>query len=214
MPGVSSKPVKPGDLTKEEKDSWQTPRWFFNWLDARFHFDVDVAATELNALCRMFFTNAFAIKRWADYGRTFWCNPPYSELYAWIHLCLEQSRMGCTVVMLLPTHKGESWWQDLIIGIASEVWLLAGRMVFLHPVTFQKCKQAPFGSAVIVFEGQNYSPDFPQRATTLFGKRIVDIGRQWNKQAIRPAPKRRIKKSGSCSDEDPKPPKRRLVVIP
>ena len=35
---------------------WETPRDFFNKLDAEFHFDLDVCATAENAKCKEYFT--------------------------------------------------------------------------------------------------------------------------------------------------------------
>lgn len=34
-----------------DRDSWQTPKYVFNWLDKRFNFDLDGAADETNKLC-------------------------------------------------------------------------------------------------------------------------------------------------------------------
>lgn len=35
---------------------WETPRLYFEMLDAIYHFDLDVCATKENAKCNRFFT--------------------------------------------------------------------------------------------------------------------------------------------------------------
>lgn len=34
-----------------DRNTWQTPEYFFNWLNKRFDFDIDGCANESNALC-------------------------------------------------------------------------------------------------------------------------------------------------------------------
>nr|DAM11675.1 MAG TPA: DNA N-6-adenine-methyltransferase [Caudoviricetes sp.] len=38
-----------------DKDTWQTPKYFFNWLNKRFDFDIDGCANGDNALVKLYF---------------------------------------------------------------------------------------------------------------------------------------------------------------
>lgn len=75
-------------------DDWATPRDFFEKLDAEFHFDLDVCASETNAKCERFFTKADdgLSQEWR--GRC-WMNPPYGrEIGQWVRKAFETSLRG------------------------------------------------------------------------------------------------------------------------
>mgnify|MGYP002717256714 FL=1 len=42
-----------------DKDTWQTPKYFFYWLNKRFDFDVDGCASSENALCKEYIDSDF-----------------------------------------------------------------------------------------------------------------------------------------------------------
>ena len=70
------------------KDLWQTPFEIFNKLDREFNFNFDVAASESNKLCKLFFDENFNALD-ASWGVTNWCNPPYSDITPWINKAIE-----------------------------------------------------------------------------------------------------------------------------
>lgn len=118
--------------------SWQTPRWLFDQLNAEFNFFLDVAASRENALCQYFYVEEedALTQPWAPY--TCFCNPPYRRLYPWVQKAYDESRQGATVVMLLPSSTGSKWFQEIVQPHA-EVRFLRGRLKFegaKHPATF------------------------------------------------------------------------------
>jgi len=67
---------------------WETPKDFFDRLDAEFHFTLDVCATAENAKCKRFYTKDQDGLRQDWTGETVWCNPPYGrEMPRWIEKC-------------------------------------------------------------------------------------------------------------------------------
>ena len=43
-------------LMSSDRDDWETPRELFDMCDAIWHFDLDVASSDDNALCEKHFT--------------------------------------------------------------------------------------------------------------------------------------------------------------
>jgi len=67
-------------LLSTGKDDWETPQWLYDKLNEKYHFNLDVAASENNHKCANYFTekdNAL-IQDWYGFGAVF-CNPPYSK---------------------------------------------------------------------------------------------------------------------------------------
>ena len=57
---------------------WETPIAFYNKLDEKYHFTLDVCATKENAKCQKFFTREDdgLAKEW---NGVCWMNPPYGR---------------------------------------------------------------------------------------------------------------------------------------
>lgn len=100
---------------KDTVDERITPAWLFNGLNLRFGFTLDAAANATNAKCETFYdleTDGLS-QSWAPHS--VWCNPPYSNIAAWVEKAWEEHRNGAQVVMLLPANRTEQrWWQSLI----------------------------------------------------------------------------------------------------
>lgn len=93
-----------------------TPQWLFDELNARHHFTIDVAANGYNTKREAHFdivTDGLA-QSWA--GHRVWCNPPYSNIAAWVEKARREVASGCiVVVMLLPANRTEQrWWHEHI----------------------------------------------------------------------------------------------------
>lgn len=43
-------------MKSSNSEEWTTPKEFFKELDSEFHFDLDVASTDENALCEHHYT--------------------------------------------------------------------------------------------------------------------------------------------------------------
>ena len=59
-----------------------------------------------------------------------WCNPPFSNLRAWVFKAWRESEdFGACTAMLVPASVGANWWKDYVEGKAY-VTFLNGRLTF------------------------------------------------------------------------------------
>lgn len=127
---------------------WSTPPSVFRGLDDEFHFTLDACASPENAKCARFFTveQDGLTQEWG--AETVWCNPPYGrgQIERWLRKAWQASGGGATVVMLLPSDTGTSWWHDYCAR--GECRFLRGR------VRFGGGSGSPtFASVVVIFRG-------------------------------------------------------------
>ena|SRR2546426_994312 len=145
---------------------WCTPKPFFKKLDAEFHFTTDVGATKENALCQDYLgldNGRPALT--SDWGTVNFCNPPYGRgIGSWVSKAFLESRKGKIVVMLIPVRTDTKWFHTWILGKASEIRFIRGRLKFSIPQAKNKENigkySAPFPSMVVVFEPFNHEPRF------------------------------------------------------
>lgn len=146
---------------KFDKDTWQTPKYVFNWLNKRFDFDVDGCANESNALCLGWIGKGSPLG--SDFLETktpypyhnlrFYVNPPYSDVTPFLKAAKELRDKGHTVVMLLNNDKSTQWYQNHIHNVANEVIdITGGRIAFIHPITGKEIKGNSKGQMVVVFD--------------------------------------------------------------
>jgi site-specific DNA-methyltransferase (adenine-specific) len=126
-------------------DEWATPQWLFDELNARFAFTLDPCATPQNAKCSTYFTRSEdgLVQDWGD--NTVFMNPPYGRAIGqWMKKAYEASRIGATVVCLVPARTDTAWWH---------CYALKGKYRFLRGrLRFEGGKHsAPFPSAIVVF---------------------------------------------------------------
>ena len=125
-------------------------------------FTLDVAAAEHNAKCERYFTKEQdgLAQSWA--GEHVWCNPPYSDIYPWVHKAWEEHEGTRGIVMLLPANRTEQkWWQGLVEtrrdreGSPLRVEFLPGRMRFLRPGQSEvgPNERPPFGCVLLIWKG-------------------------------------------------------------
>jgi len=119
-----------------ENDLWRTPTEVFNTLDLEFNFYADMAATEHNALCRVFFNEADDSLSfdWAerlssqyptDKNKYVWLNPPYSNPMPWVKQVIKAQLNGLGTVMLLNSDTSVGWFAEALKGV-SEIRNLIG----------------------------------------------------------------------------------------
>nr|DAD68290.1 MAG TPA: DNA N-6-adenine-methyltransferase [Podoviridae sp. ct4s49] len=161
-------------MTDFDKNTWQTPKYFFKWLDMRFEFHVDGCANEKNALCPSWIGEGSPLG--SDFLDTrtpypyshmrFYVNPPYSDVTPFLKAAKELRDKGHLVVMLLNNDKSTQWYQNHIQGVANEVIdIVGGRIAFIHPVTGQEIKGNSKGQMVVVFDPT--MQDFVTRSVSL-----------------------------------------------
>lgn len=151
-------------------DEWATPQWLFDQLDAEFGFTIDLAASDANAKCCIYFTrdDDSLTRSWAprsdvaDDGPAY-LNPPYGrQIGKWVRKARTTAQRGRTVVCLLPARTDTRWWHDDVLPYG-EVRFLRGRLKFGDAKT-----AAPFPSAVVVFRAKRTRQATSLRQLPLF----------------------------------------------
>ena len=129
-----------------KRSDWATPQDFFDKLDKKFNFDLDVCADATNAKCKRYYSVAddALTKIWKGYC---FMNPPYGrEIKKWVKKAYHSAETGeATVVCLLPSRTDTKWWHEYIMR-ADTVWFVKGRLKFDGHKN-----SAPFPSVVAVF---------------------------------------------------------------
>ena len=131
-------------MFSSKTDMWETPQAFFDKLNERFNFELDVCASNDNAKCERFFTpEDDGLKQ--EWSGVCWMNPPYGrQIGHWMKKALESSKAGATVVCLVPARTCTTWWHDY--AEQGEYFFVRGRLRFGGAA-----HDAPFPSAVVVF---------------------------------------------------------------
>ena len=143
-----------------DKDSLQTPKYIYRWLNTKYDFDFDLTASDENSLAGRYFTqedNALS-KNWRIYGETGFCNPPYSKkkgmkighVDLFVKKAIEQSKIRFTTVMLIPELNGEARTRDIMTH-ARKIYHFDKRISFIHPMTGKECTGNNRGSIVVEF---------------------------------------------------------------
>lgn len=140
--------------------NWRTPRRLFEALHNEFHFTLDVAASEENALCFHYIDEATDatsesiswLARSMTVQRPFvWCNPPYSNIKPFLYKAVAELDRGVGSVFLIPAAVELKYWQETVWRRAAEVRLVSGRLAFEHPDTGEPVKGNRYNSAIVVF---------------------------------------------------------------
>ena len=129
-------------------DNWATPQWLYDKLDAEFHFDLDVAASDSNHKCDRYFTREIdgLDQEWSG---VVWCNPPYGkELPKWVKKAYDYAQSGGTVVMLLPARTDTRWWHNYC-RYAQHRWIYK-RLKFNDGD-----KPSPFPSVLVIWDNRS-----------------------------------------------------------
>lgn len=134
-------------MFSSKTDQWETPKVFFDDLDALFHFTLDACALPENAKCEKYFTPEMdGLKQ--EWGGVVWCNPPYGrEIGRWVEKGYLSAKNGCTVVMLLPARTDTKWFHEYCyMNRFATVRFVKGRLKFGG-----SRNGAPFPSMVVIF---------------------------------------------------------------
>lgn len=142
-------------LFSSESTMWETPIRFFAELHREFGFTLDACATPENAKCPTFFTEKDdALAR--DWTGRVWCNPPYGySIHKWVRKAFSEAQANAEIVVaLLPAKTETRWWHDYVMH-AIEIRLIRGRLRFSGSQI-----NAPFSSAVVIFQRGMFHPKF------------------------------------------------------
>lgn len=145
----------------DEIDDRGTTPEFFGPLNAVHRFTLDVAAAPHNAKTLDFYTR-FADGLLQPWPGRVWCNPPYSNIAAWVEKAWSEWRIGRPelIVMLLPANRTEqAWWQELVEpfrdrgeGLTTE--FVRGRLRFIKSGATKvgPNERPPFGVVLLRWE--------------------------------------------------------------
>lgn len=118
-------------------DSWETPDDLYNKLDAEFHFEFNLCASEVNHRAQYWTDNIqqFVCGMSINNFNSYYMNPPYSRRN--INHCMEwmvrlAERVDVPIVTLTRFDPSASWFKTFIDGVADEVRMLAHRVKFKH----------------------------------------------------------------------------------
>jgi phage N-6-adenine-methyltransferase len=149
-----------GAMTSEvhfssQSKNWQTPKYIFDYFNDMYQFDLDPCASQENALCDKFYTEADngLTKSWANH--TVFMNPPYGQgvIDKWVEKAFrEVLDWNATVVCLLPSRTDTDWfWNYCVEG---QVYFLNKRIKFIpeNGSKIKKRSSAPFPSMIVIFE--------------------------------------------------------------
>lgn len=147
-----------GLMFSSKTDLWATPQAFFDELNKEFDFNLDPCALPDNAKCQTYFTpndDGLSIS-WFDYvtaqgnSPVVFMNPPYGDaIKFWIEKAYHESKVGCTVVGLLPARTDTRYFHEYIYGKA-EIRFVKGRLKFGNSK-----QSAPFPSMIVVWKPDN-----------------------------------------------------------
>lgn len=157
-------------LFSSSSGEYETPAWVFDPLNEHFGFTLDAAASHENHKVPLYYTVdglysqhfstpsrrnacdgllgpwAYAVVRPGGAPRSVWLNPPYGRgIEAWVQKCVAESRIGATVVALLPARTDTSWFHRWVAPYA-DVYFLMGRINFVGAAA-----SAPFPSIIAVY---------------------------------------------------------------
>jgi phage N-6-adenine-methyltransferase len=151
----------PQQPIRDEVDDRGTTVEDFAFFDQLGPFTLDVAAAPHNAKCEKFFTIHDDGLRQSWAGETVWCNPPYSNLGAWVKKAWQESASANGIAMLLPANRTEQgWWQQWIESLRDrpgsplKVTFLPGRMRFILPGATRvgANERPPFGCCLVTWD--------------------------------------------------------------
>lgn len=138
-------------------DEWETPQELYDKLNAKFNFDIDLAASDKNHKCDKYFTkevNALT-QNWKEHGSVGFCNPPYGkDVPLFLKKAVEEQAQGFTSVWVVKASTDTKWfhWIKDLPNVDHE--FIKGRLKYGGCETKSgKSCPAPFPSMIIYIHG-------------------------------------------------------------
>ncbi len=97
-------------------DEWETPQALYDFLNKKFRFNLDAAATAKNTKCKEFYSKkkSFLTNTLTTSGWRVWCNCPYSMDREFAELCLQLYQdLNISSVLLLPVRSDRIWYNRI-----------------------------------------------------------------------------------------------------
>lgn len=141
-----------------DRDTYRTPPELFAALNSEFNFQIDVAASSANALCRTYISaeNDALNMDWFPTDDEFtgiyaYCNPPYSCVGPWVRKAAEQAKIGIGCVMLVMADTSVGWYAEAIKTCQEVRFIVGGRISFLNPETGKPAAGNNKGSKLLIW---------------------------------------------------------------
>lgn len=120
------------------KETWKTPKVFYEKLDEEFDFDFDPCPSDPQF-------DGLSI----EWGNSNFVNPPYGNVIGkWLEKAVDEQSKGKTSVFLIPSRTDTRWWHNYVMN-ADEIRFIKGRLRFEGATD-----NAPFPSVVVIFKGK------------------------------------------------------------
>ena len=135
-----------GTIFSAQTCLWSTPQYLFDELHQEFGFELDVCATPDNAMLPKYWTaeDDGLLMPWEAVN---WCNPPYgNRISDWLHKARLEAANGAITVFLIPARTDTRWFHEHVLGQASEIRFIKGRLKF-----GDASNSAPFPSMLIIY---------------------------------------------------------------
>lgn len=138
-------------ITLSKNDEWETPGDLYTKLCEKYNVRplIDVCATRDNRKCVDYFDKQQdgLAQHWV---KTFFMNPPYSELKLWLQKAYEEhKKYNITGMALIFSKTDTKAWHEYVEGKA-EVHFIKGRVKFMLNNKIQD-NSAPYPSAVVIW---------------------------------------------------------------
>lgn len=131
-----------GYMPKSKTDKWKTPSELYDQLNKEFNFDFDP--------CPINWKPGDPDGLTIEWGKSNFCNPPYSEVSKWIEKSFVEWKKGKKVVMLINAITDTKAFHKYIYGNA-ELRFIKGRVCFVNPECPDKKQPSPKPSILVIF---------------------------------------------------------------
>ncbi len=124
-------------LFSSNTDEWYTPRDYVEKLLKVYKIDIDAAANSSNSIVPLWFgehsplgvNDSLALENWSKYGDTFFLNPPFSMVDAFIKKARMEYERGANIIVLVPARVDTKWWHNNVEHVA-DVRNIKGRLKY------------------------------------------------------------------------------------
>ena len=117
---------------------WRTPDPVFNFMDERYNFEADMAASLINKKVNRYFTEednslGFTWSKMLPECSWVWCNPPYDQPYPWVWRAVESQRYNLGSLLLVKTDHSTAWFDLAFENCSKIIHVRGGRISFIPP---------------------------------------------------------------------------------
>ena len=140
-------------MSSSKSDLWGTPQDFFDKLNDKYHFTLDVCAESWNAKCERYLTEEDDGLTYSWKNEIVFCNPPYSKSKYWIEKAATEK--NCLSVLLLPARTDVIVFHKYLYNKPNVmIEFIKGRLKFTCNDAKVKINSAPFPSMIVIIDNR------------------------------------------------------------